>query len=142
MLCPAAMASAVLLLLAVAGVVSIRPATAKGIKQESVKDDPRRSILIDRFSYDRDGLVSISVTGAKVSSMHRVLLASSSSPDEALFEAISPEPPWPMDLYPNPESSSQNCILDSPYIIPLVTFLDLDGEGHFNKTFPITHADE
>ncbi|TKW02186.1 hypothetical protein SEVIR_8G229700v4 [Setaria viridis] len=98
------------------------------------------------FSSSRHGWVSISVTGAKASSTHPepdpsqlgfFLLS-----DEALFKAISLEPPLPMDLYRNPEWSSPSCVLYRAYIITLFTFAYLDDEGHFNWTFTVTHANE
>ncbi|CAL4953777.1 unnamed protein product [Urochloa decumbens] len=138
----AAAARAALLLLAVAGVL-IGPAAAE-IKQESFRDDDRSSILFEKFGFGPHGMVSVSVSGAKVSSalakpdpsqLGFFLLS-----DEALFEAIYEQPPT-TDLNPNPESSP-NCVLSSPYVIPLFTFADLDSKGHYNKTFPITHPDE
>ncbi|XP_004980835.1 uncharacterized protein LOC101783484 [Setaria italica] len=138
------MANAVfLLLLAVTGVLFIHPAVA-GIKQKSFKDDPRRSILFDRFTSSSHGWMSISVTGVKASSTHPELDPSQLGffllSDETLFAAISLELPLPTDLFRNLEWSS--CVLYSPYIITLFTFAHLDDEGHFNRTFPITHADE
>jgi hypothetical protein len=138
-----AAARAALLLLAVAGVL-IRPAAAE-MKKESFKDDPRSSILFEKFGFGPSGRVSVTVDGAKVSSalakpdpsqLGFFLLS-----DEALFEAIYEQPP-PTDLNPNPESSP-NCVLSSPYVIPLFTFADLDTNGRYNKTpFTITHPDE
>ncbi|KAL6853713.1 hypothetical protein ACP4OV_019742 [Aristida adscensionis] len=135
-------AARVLLALAVAGVV-LRPSAAE-IKQESFRDDPRPSILFEKFGFSPRGSVSISVSGAKASSalgtpdpsqLGFFLLS-----DEALFEAIYEQPPR-TDLNPNPESSP-GCVLSSPYVTPLFTFADLDGNGFYTKTFPITHPDE
>ncbi|CAO2146412.1 unnamed protein product [Urochloa humidicola] len=132
-----------LLLLATAGILFMDPAVA-GTKHMTFKYVPRRRILFDRFSSGRHGWVSISITGAKASSRlgspDQSLLGFFLLSDEALFQAISFDPSLPKDLYPNPEGPS--CILSSPYIIPLFTFADLDDESHYNKTFPITHADE
>ncbi|RCV39368.1 hypothetical protein SETIT_8G218400v2 [Setaria italica] len=117
--------------LLLAGVLFIRPAAA-GIQRE--------------FSSSRHGWVSIFVTGAKALSMHPELdplqLGFFLLSDEALFEAISLEPPLPLDLYHNQEWLSPNCVLYSPYITTLFTFADLDDEGHFNRTFTVTHTDE
>lgn len=137
-----AAARALLLLVAVAGAL-LHPAAAE-IKQESFKDDSRPSILFEKFGFNHHGSVSISVHGAKASSTlakpDPAQLGFFLLSDEALFEAIYEQPP-PTNLNPNPESSS-TCVLSSPYVTPLFTFAELDGEGHYNKTFPITHPDE
>jgi len=138
----AAAARAVLLLLAVAGVL-LRPAAAE-IKQESFKDDSRPSILFEKFGFGLKGMVSVSVTGAKASSTlarpEPAQLGFFLLSDESLFEAIYDQPA-PTDLNPNPESSP-TCVLSSPYVSTLFTFADLDDKGHYNKTFPISHPDE
>ncbi|CAN6363611.1 unnamed protein product [Urochloa humidicola] len=130
-----------LLLLAVAGVLHICQAVAAEIKHESFKDDPRHCILLDRFSSGGHSWVSISVTGANTSSTlgspDPSLLGFFLLSDEMLFAAISLKP---QPLPPNFESPS--CVLSSPCIIPFFTFADLDNDGHYNKTFPITHAGE
>ncbi|GJN17239.1 hypothetical protein PR202_gb04291 [Eleusine coracana subsp. coracana] len=137
-----AAARALLLILAVAGGL-LSPAAAE-IKQESFKDDSRSSILFEKFGFSHHGSVYISVDGAKTSSplakpdlaqLGFFLLS-----DEALFEAMYEQQP-PTDLNPNPESAP-GCVLSSPYVTPLFTFAELDGDGHYNKTFPITHPDE
>ncbi|KAF0927524.1 hypothetical protein E2562_034164 [Oryza meyeriana var. granulata] len=135
-------AARLLLLLAVAGVL-LRPATAE-IKQESFKDDSRSSILFEKFGFSRRGFVSISISGASTSSklatpdpaQFGFFLLS----DEALFEAIYEQPP-PTDLNPDP-NPNPGCVLSSPYVKPLFSFADLDGDGNYNKTFPVTHPDE
>uniref|UniRef100_A0A0E0CA06 Intimal thickness related receptor IRP domain-containing protein n=1 Tax=Oryza meridionalis TaxID=40149 RepID=A0A0E0CA06_9ORYZ len=138
----AAAARVLLLLLAVAGAL-LRPAAAE-IKQESFKDDSRASILFEKFGFSRRGFVSIAITGARTSSklakaepdQFGFFLLS----DEALFEAIYEQPP-PTDLNPNPEPNP-GCVLSSPYVKPLFSFADLDGNGNYTKTFPVTQPDE
>ncbi|KAG8078419.1 hypothetical protein GUJ93_ZPchr0007g6198 [Zizania palustris] len=135
-------AARLVLLLAVAGAF-LRPASAE-IKQESFTDDSRSSILFEKFGFSRRGFVSISVSGVKASSKlakpDPAQLGFFLLSDEALFEAIYEQPP-PTDLNPNPDPNPA-CVLSSPYVTPLFSFADLDGEGHYNHTFPITHPDE
>ncbi|XP_014754139.1 uncharacterized protein LOC104583349 [Brachypodium distachyon] len=136
----ASAATRFLLVLALAEFL-LRPSAAE-ITQDVFKVDLRKSILLQRFGFTSRGAVSISVSGAKASSqldkpdLHQYgffLLS-----DEALFQAISSQPlPAGLILDPN-----QGCVLSSPYINSLFSFADLDDNGHYNRTFPVTHADE
>jgi G protein-coupled receptor 107 len=135
-------ARALLLLVAVAG--TLLPPAAAEIKQDSFKDDSRPSILFEKFGFSHHGSVTVAVTGAKASSSlakpDPAQLGFFLLSDEALFEAIYEQQP-PTDLNPNPESAP-GCVLSSPYVTPLFTFAELDAQGRYNKTFPITHPDE
>jgi G protein-coupled receptor 107 len=138
----AAARALLLLLLAVAG--TLLPPAAAEIKQDSFKDDSRPSILFEKFGFSHHGSVTVAVTGAKASSSlakpDPAQLGFFLLSDEALFEAIYEQQP-PTDLNPNPESAP-GCVLSSPYVTPLFTFAELDAQGRYNKTFPITHPDE
>jgi G protein-coupled receptor 107 len=137
-------AARTLLLLLVAVAAAHLPPAAAEIKQDSFKDDSRSSILFEKFGFSHHGSVTVAVTGAKASSKlakpDPAQLGFFLLSDEALFEAIYEQRP-PTDLNPNPESAP-GCVLSSPYVTPLFTFAELDAQGSYNKTFPITHPDE
>ncbi|KAL5202220.1 hypothetical protein ABZP36_013172 [Zizania latifolia] len=142
----AAAAARLLLLLAVA-----LPAAAE-IKTEYFREDPRPSILFEKFGFSKTGAVRIILSGAAVSSSFAradpkqlgfFLLS-----DESLFQAI-----YESQARPTPEKRAEaagggpdepdvsGCVLSSPYVKTLFTFHDMEG-GHYNKSFPVTHPDE
>ncbi|KQK05863.1 protein GPR107 [Brachypodium distachyon] len=138
-----------LLLLAVAG--AIVPPSAAEIRSESFREDPRQSILFEKFGFSKSGAVRIILTGAAVSSSFAradpkqigfFLLA-----DESLLQAIyeSRERPAPEKRAEDPTGADEpdlsSCVLSSPYVKTLFTFHDMEG-GHYNKSFPVTHPDE
>uniref|UniRef100_A0A0D3G8N4 Uncharacterized protein n=1 Tax=Oryza barthii TaxID=65489 RepID=A0A0D3G8N4_9ORYZ len=118
-----------LLLLAIAvAAVSLAPRAAAEIRTEAFREDPRPTILFEKFGFSKTGAVRIVITGAGISSTFArpdpkqlgfFLLS-----DESMFQAIYEAPTSP-----------------TPYVKTLFTFHDLK-RGHYNKTFPVTHPDE
>ncbi|XP_062181432.1 protein CANDIDATE G-PROTEIN COUPLED RECEPTOR 7-like [Phragmites australis] len=146
----AVVAARLLLLLAVAGALAL-PAAGE-IKTESFREDPRPSIMFEKFGFSQSGAVRIVVSGAAVSSSFAradpkklgfFLLS-----DESLVHAIyeSQEGPTPEKRAAaaggdDPDAAASGCVLSSPYVKKLFTFHDMEG-GHYNKSFPVTHPDE
>jgi G protein-coupled receptor 107 len=138
-----------LLLLAVAVALAF-PVTAE-IKTESFREDPRPSIMFEKFGFSKTGAVRIIVSGAAVSSpvaradtKHLGFFLLS---DESLIHAIYEAQEGPTAEKraaatggEDPETKSR-CVLSSPYVKKLFTFHDMKG-GHYNKSFPVTHPDE
>jgi hypothetical protein len=150
------MAARLLLLLTVAGALSF-PAAAE-IKTESFREDPRSSIMFEKFGFSKSGAVRIIVTGAAVSSpvaradpkqLGFFLLS-----DESLLHAIDEAGEGPTrekraaatngggeDPDGGSGGAGAGCVLSSPYVKKLFTFHDMKG-GHYNKSFPVTRPDE
>ncbi|KAG8085846.1 hypothetical protein GUJ93_ZPchr0010g8100 [Zizania palustris] len=142
----AAAAARLLLLLAVA-----LPAAAE-IKTESFREDPRPSILFEKFGFSKTGAVRIVISGAAVSSSFARAdpkqLGFFILSDESMFQAV-----YESQARPPPEKRAEaagggpdepdvsGCVLSSPYVKTLFTFHDMEG-GHYNKSFPVTHPDE
>ncbi|KAM0888111.1 hypothetical protein ACQ4PT_028487 [Festuca glaucescens] len=139
-----------LLLLAVAGALAL-PAAAE-IRSESFHEDPRHTILFEKFGFSKTGAVRVILSGAAVSSSFAradpkqigfFLLA-----DESLLEAVAEsrdraekKPKEPEDPSGADEPDLSGCVLSSSYVKTLFTFHDMEG-GHYNKSFPVTHPDE
>ncbi|XP_015692856.2 protein CANDIDATE G-PROTEIN COUPLED RECEPTOR 7 [Oryza brachyantha] len=143
-------AAAAALLLAVAGVLAV-PALAE-IRTETFREDPRPSILFEKFGFSKTGAVRIVISGAGVSSTFAradpkligFFLLSDESLFQAIYEAQARRPPEKREEVAGggpDEPDVSRCILSSPYVKTLFTFHDL-GRGHYNKTFPVTHPDE
>jgi hypothetical protein len=144
-----------LLVVAVAGALAL-PVAAE-IKKESFREDPRSSIMFEKFGFSKSGAVRIIVSGAAVSSpvarpdngqLGFFLLS-----DESLLHAIDEAQEGPTREKraaatngggEDPDGGSgagAGCVLDSPYVKKLFTFKNLKG-GHYNKSFPVTRPDE
>uniref|UniRef100_A0A0D9WHE1 Uncharacterized protein n=1 Tax=Leersia perrieri TaxID=77586 RepID=A0A0D9WHE1_9ORYZ len=147
------MAAARRLLLLVAAVAGslILPAAAE-IRTETFKEDPRQSILFEKFGFSKTGAVRIVITGAGVSSSFAradpkqlgFFLLSDESLFQAIYEAQARRVPEKKEEIAGggpDEPDVSGCVLTSPYVKTLFTFADL-GRGHYNKTFPVTHPDE
>uniref|UniRef100_J3M7X6 Uncharacterized protein n=1 Tax=Oryza brachyantha TaxID=4533 RepID=J3M7X6_ORYBR len=136
-------AAAAALLLAVAGVLAV-PALAE-IRTETFREDPRPSILFEKFGFSKTGAVRIVISGAGVSSTFAradpkligfFLLPSTRRRRGGRRGSGGGGGGGGPD-----EPDVSRCILSSPYVKTLFTFHDL-GRGHYNKTFPVTHPDE
>ncbi|KAM3410949.1 hypothetical protein ACQJBY_002899 [Aegilops geniculata] len=140
-----------LLLLAAAGALLLASPAAAEIRAESFREDPRHTILFEKFGFSKTGAVRIILSGAAVSSSFAradpkqigfFLLA-----DESLLQAASESRPpaekraEPDDPTGADEPDLSGCVLSSPYVKKLFTFFDMEG-GHYNKSFPVTHPDE
>ena len=143
-----------LLVVAVAGALAL-PVAAE-IKKESFREDPRSSIMFEKFGFSKSGAVRIIVSGAAVSSpvvrpdngqLGFFLLS-----DESLLHAIDEAQEGRTREKraaatngggedPDGGSVSAGCVLNSPYVKKLFTFKNLKG-GHYNKSFPVTRPDE
>ncbi|CAL4901174.1 unnamed protein product [Urochloa decumbens] len=141
-----------LLLLAVAGALAF-PAAAE-IKTESFREDPRSSIMFEKFGFSKSGAVRIVISGAAVSSpvaradprqLGFFLLS-----DESLLHAIDEAQEGPSrekraaatnGAGEDPDGGGSGgagagCVLSSPYVKKLFTFHDLKV-GRYNKSFPM-----
>ncbi|PWZ10438.1 Protein GPR107 [Zea mays] len=142
-----------LLLLVSAVAVGLALPVAAEIKKESFREDPRSSIMFEKFGFSRSGEVRITVSGASVSSpvaradlkqLGFFLLS-----DESLLHAIDEareEGPTPEKLVAASDDDPDDgagCVLDSPspYVRKLFTFKNMKG-GHYNRSFPVTRPDE
>ncbi|CAL4908589.1 unnamed protein product [Urochloa decumbens] len=146
-----------LLLLAVAGALAF-PAAAE-IKTESFREDPRSSIMFEKFGFSKSGAVRIVISGAAVSSpvaradprqLGFFLLS-----DESLLHAIDEAQEGPSrekraaatnGAGEDPDGGGSGgagagCVLSSPYVKKLFTFHDLKV-GRYNKSFPVIRPDE
>uniref|UniRef100_A0A0E0L3H4 Intimal thickness related receptor IRP domain-containing protein n=1 Tax=Oryza punctata TaxID=4537 RepID=A0A0E0L3H4_ORYPU len=146
-----AAARLLLLLLAVAA-VSLAPPAAAEIRTETFREDPRPTILFEKFGFSKTGAVRIVITGAGISSTFArpdpkqlgFFLLSDESMFQAIYEAQARRPPEKREEVAGggaDEPDVSRCILTSPYVKTLFTFHDLK-RGHYNKTFPVTHPDE
>ncbi|KAL6841374.1 hypothetical protein ACP4OV_028892 [Aristida adscensionis] len=140
-----------LLVLALAAALAL-PAAAE-IKTEAFKEDPRPSIMFEKFGFSQSGFVRIVVSGAAVSSSfaradpkHLGFFLLS---DESLIHAISESREGPTAEQraaatggDDPAAAAAaGCVLNSPYVKKLFTFHDMKL-GHLDKTFPVSHPDE
>ncbi|PWZ17748.1 Protein GPR107 [Zea mays] len=141
-----------LLVVTVAGALAL-PVAAQ-IKEESFKEDPRSSIMFEKFGFSESGAVRIIVSGASVSSpvaradprqLGFFLLS-----DESLLHAIDEAQEGPTREKraaatngggEDPDGGSTGCVLNSPYVKKLFTFKNMKG-GHYNMSFPVTRPDE
>ncbi|EAY98335.1 hypothetical protein OsI_20245 [Oryza sativa Indica Group] len=142
-----------LLLLAIAvAAVSLAPRAAAEIRTEAFREDPRPTILFEKFGFSKTGAVRIVITGAGISSTFArpdpkqlgFFLLSDESMFQAIYEAQARRPPERREEVAGggaDEPDVSRCILTSPYVKTLFTFHDLK-RGHYNKTFPVTHPDE
>jgi G protein-coupled receptor 107 len=144
-----------LLLLVSAVAVGLALPVAAEIKKESFREDPRSSIMFEKFGFSRSGEVRITVSGASVSSpVARADLKQLGFfliSDESLLHAIDEareEGPTPEKLVAatddDPDDgAAAGCVLysPSPYVRKLFTFKNMKG-GHYNRSFPVTRPDE
>ncbi|EES18358.1 protein GPR107 [Sorghum bicolor] len=144
-----------LLVFAVAG--ALAPPVAAEIRKESFREDPRSSIMFEKFGFSKSGRVRIIVSGAAVSSPvarpDNAELGFFLLSDESLLHAIDEAQEGPTREKraaatngggEDPDGSSgagAGCVLDSPYVKKLFTFKNMKG-GHYNKSFPVTRPDE